>query len=282
MSQLRLNKVATPSSPAANKAAIYYSSSLTPNVLAAIDESGNILRLGGFGSKDYRLVNAPDASRTILNGTTTFTPTSGASALYVECVGAGGAGGGAAAGTAATNFGSGGGGGGGGWSSVWETTLVTGAHGSVAVGAGGTAGTAGANAGNNGGDTTFTSSAAAAICVGKGGTGGASAATSAALGIRSFGGAGGVAGTGDRTVQGQDGFPSIVYAPTQAATGAQSGRGGSSGMGYGHGAREIQTSGAGTTGLVYGGGGSGAVDSAATARSGGAGANGIIRIWEYA
>ncbi len=102
------------------------------------------------------------------------------------------------------------------------------------------------------------------------------------LGIRSFGGAGGVAGTGDRTIQGEQGYPSIVYAPTVAATGAQSGRGGAAGMGYGMGAPEIQASGAGSAGLLYGGGGSGGVDSASTTRQGGAGANGIIRIWEWA
>lgn len=282
MSRLRLNKIATPASPAASKGELFYSSTLSPAALAFIDESGNICRVGGLTTKDYRLVNGPDASRSILNGTTTYTPTSGASALYVECVGGGGAGGGAAAGTAATNFGSGGGGGGGGWASKWITTNVSGAHTSIAVGAGGTAGTTGANPGNNGGDTTFTDNAAAAVCVGKGGTGGPSAAASAVLGIRSFGGAGGVAGTGDRTIQGEQGLPSIVYAPTVAATGAQSGRGGASGMGYGYGAPEVQTSGPGTAGLLYGGGGSGGIDSASTTRVGGIGGNGIIRIWEYA
>jgi hypothetical protein len=281
MSRLRLNKIATPATPAAGKGELFYSSTLSPAAFAIVDESGLICRVGGLTTKDYRLVNAPDASRSILNGTTSFTPTAGVTALYVECVGAGGAGGGAAAGTAAASFGNGGGGGGGGWSSLWATTAVAGAHASIAVGAGGTAGTTGGNAGNGGGDTTFTNNAAAAICVGKGGSGGTSGATQTLLGGGYAGGAGGVAGTGDRSIQGEDGDYPIICT-VAVATGAVSGKGGKAAMGYGGGGALIKVGGAGNAGRVYGGGGSGGLDSAATTRVGGVGGNGIIRIWEYA
>ena len=282
MSRLRLNKLATPGTPAASKGELFYSSTLSPAALAFIDEAGNVTRVAGSGSvKDYRLINSPDTSRTILNGTTTFTPSTGASALYVECVGGGGAGGGAASGTSGTNHGTGGGGGGGGWASKWATTAVSGAHNSIAVGAGGTPGTAGGNAGGNGGDTTFTDNAAGAICVGKGGSGGASGVVQTTITIGYAGGAGGVAGTGDRSIPGQNGDYSLVLGIT-AANFCRSGFGGNAGMGYGAGAPAIIASAAGTAGSLYGGGGSGAVDFATTARQGGAGGNGIIRIWEYA
>jgi hypothetical protein len=279
MSRLRLNQITTPANPAATKLDMFYSSTLVPVAPALIDENGNICRIGGFTTKDYRIVK----ETTILNGTTSYTPTSGVSALFVQILGGGGAGGGAAAGTAATNFGSGGGGGGGEYAFKWITTLVSGAHGSIAVGAGGTAGTTGANPGNTGGTTTFTDNTNATVFTAIGGTGGASAAASAVLGIRSFGGAGGTGGTGsDRASQGEDGKPSVVYAPTVAATGGASGRGGCAGGGLGYGGVEVQTSGPGNAGRIYGGGGSGGIDSASTTRQGGVGANGIIIVMEYA
>lgn len=280
MSRVRFTKIATPSNPVATKGEMFYSSSLTPAAIAAVDESGNVMRVGGFTTKDYRLVTRSK----ILNGTTTYTPTSGVSALLVECVGGGGAGGGAAAGTAATNFGTGGGGGGGEYTTKWVTTLVSGAHASIAVGAGGTVGTAGANPGGTGGTTTFTDNTGATVLTAIGGTGGGGSATSAALGeSNGVGGAGGTGGTGsDFAVQGQDGDNAAIFAPTVAATGACSGTGGSSGKGFGTGGKKITASGAGVAGRIYGGGGSGGLDSAATTRQGGAGANGIIVIEEYA
>ncbi len=168
------------------------------------------------------------------------------------------------------------------WASKWATTAVSGAHTSIAVGAGGTPGTAGNNPGGNGGDTTFTDNAAGAICVGKGGTGGGGSAVSTVAQPLAAGGAGGVAGTGDRSIVGEDGCWSLHFTNTQA-TGALSGRGGMAAMGYGPGGKEVQsTGGAGVTGNLYGGGGSGGLDANSTTRQGGAGGNGIIRIWEYA
>lgn len=281
MSQLVLNKVASPSTPAAGKASVYYSSTLSPAALAAIDESGNIMRLGGFTTKDYRVVRTVN----LYNGTTSYTPTSGVTAVSIFAVGGGGAGGGAGAGVAATSFGIGSGGGGGGAATAFLAANLGGAC-VVAIGAGGVAGTAGANAGGNGGNTTFTDTGATLRLQASGGTGGTGSATSATLGGHAAGGAGGAAsgtpveGVTGTTFQGEDGHWSMVWAPTLAATGALSGRGGASV--YGSGGASIQTSGPGAAGRKYGGGGSGGIDSAATARQGGAGAVGIMLVTEYA
>lgn len=276
MSWLKLNKVASPGAPPANTARVFLSSSFTPPALAVMDESGNVCRIGGLTTPDYRLIKVT----TILNGTTTYTPTSGAQALLIECIGGGGAGGGAASSTGGTNSSIGGGGGGGGWAMKWLAALVSGVH-TVAVGAGGTAGTAGNNAGNNGGNTTFADTGSTVVCQANGGTGGpGGGASSATIGGVVLGGAGGTAPTGDRTVQGQDGGESLRL--TIATTGMVSGAGGPSALGFGGGAPSIIASGAGSTGRVHGGGGSGGADAATTNRQGGVGGNGLIRVWEYA
>lgn len=277
MSQLRLSKVTTPSTPATGKGVYFYSNTFSPAAPAFVDENGNVCRLGGLTTPDYRLIKVT----TILNGTTSYTPTSGAQALLVECVGGGGAGGGAASSTSGTNSSVAAGGGGGGWSIKWVTTNVSGAHASIAVGAGGTAGTTGNNAGNAGGDTTFTDNTGSGIVVGKGGSGGpGGGASGTVLGPVASGGAGGVAGTGDRTAQGEDGDISLRL--SILATGFVSGRGGNSGRGYGSGGAGLIASGAGNTGRTYGGGGSGGADAASTNRQGGVGAAGIIFVGEYA
>lgn len=281
MSRLRLNKIATPANPAANKGELFYSSSLSPAALAFIDESGNVARVVTSGSvKDFRLVKRIY----LYNGTTTYTPTSGVSALHIEALGGGGAGGGAGAGVAATSFGIGSGGGGGGGARLWSTGNVVGAH-TVAIGAAGAVGATGANAGGNGGATTFADTTAATVLQANGGTGGAGGVVGAALGGRGPGGAGGTASgtpaespTGT-TWQGEDGDWGMQFAPTVAATGGLSGKGG--GSQYGSGGASVQTSGAGSAGRKYGGGGSGGIDSAATTRIGGAGAAGIMVVEEW-
>lgn len=282
MSQLRLNKVATPSDPAANKAAVFYSSSLTPVGLAAIDESGNILRLGGFTTKDYRIIK----NVSLYNGTTTYTPTSGVSAVEAFGLGGGAAGGGAASGTSGTNTAAGGGGGAGGGAIIFLTANVAGAC-TVAIGAGGTAGTAGANAGGNGGNTTFTDTSPTLRLQANGGTGGAGQAVVTTIAFGGAGGAGGTAsgtpaeGATGTTWQGEDGDYAICLTPTTAnATGSLSGRGGSTQIGSG--GQGLRASGAGNPGRKYGGGGSGGQDAATTARQGGAGAVGILIITELA
>lgn len=211
-------------------------------------------------------------SRTIiLNGTTSYTVPAGTRAIFVECVGAGGGGGGVI--NAATNSGAGGGGGGGGYSNLWKITPKLTAF-TVAVGAGGT-GASGAN-GNVGGDTTFDS---ASICTGKGGSGGL-VDTIATIHVGGNGGAGGAAssGVGDVKIDGRHGGVGFAL----AAAIAVSGDGGDSW--YGAGALGVKNAtSVGTAGAIYGGGGSGACAiSGGAAQTGGAGANGLILVWEYA
>jgi hypothetical protein len=277
MSRLRFTKVSTPSSPAANKMELFYSSTLSPVAPALVDESGNVCRVGGFTTKDYRLVKVT----TILNGTVSYTPASGVSALWAECVGGGGGSGGAAT-TAASNSSAGGGGGGGAYSATWSTALVSGSH-TVAVGAGGTAGTAGANPGGTGGTTTFKDTAATTICEAVGGGLGAGGATTPSVIFGAAGGAGGAAasGTGDLKVTGEGASPGL---PLQGGSSC-GGQGGSSVLGGGARANltTINSGNAGIAGGVYGGGASGAASAQnAVNQAGGLGGNGLIRVWEYA
>lgn len=211
-------------------------------------------------------------SRTvILNGTTTYTVPAGTRAILVEAVGGGGGGGGVI--NAATNSGAGGGGGGGGYSLTFKTAPKLTAF-TVAVGAGGT-GASGA-AGNAGGDTTFDS---ASICTGKGGSGGG-VDTIAVIHCGGSGGAGGLAsgGVGDLKIDGNPGTEGLALAAAQAC----SGNGGDSWYGAGGTGVKNATS-VGTAPAVYGGGGSGACAiSGGATQTGGAGANGVLVIWEFA
>jgi hypothetical protein len=273
MSKIDLTKVAQPSNPAANHAQLYYDTTLGKP--AMVDESGNLLSLGGFATKDYRLIKVTH----VFQGTTTYTPTAGAKALFVECVGGGGSGGGAASSTGGTNNSVGGGGGAGGYSAVWLTGAAVKASYTVQVGAGGTAATAGNNAGNAGTDTTFDSPS---VCTAKAGAaGGGGGASATALGTRGTGGAGGLAsgGVGDLKTDGGGGAAGVVFSVV-AATGMVSGQGGASMFGMG--GPSLVASGASAAGPVYGSGSAGSCDAATTNRASGAGANGLIRVWEFA
>ena len=211
-------------------------------------------------------------SRTIiLNGTTTYTVPTGTRAIFVEAIGGGGAGGGVI--NAATNSGAGGGGGSGAYSNLWKVAPKLTAF-TVAVGAGGT-GVSGAT-GNVGGDTTFDSGS---ICTAKGGAGGL-VDTIAVIHVGGGGGAGGLAsgGIGDLKINGATGSEGLALAAAQA----NSGDGGSSFYGVGGGGVKNATS-VGTAGSLYGAGGSGACAiSGGATQTGGAGANGVLVIWEYA
>ena len=270
MSRLVLNKGAAPSSPAANKAALYYDS-VAPGVGATvkpviIDESGNKLVLGGLGIQDYRLIRVTH----IFTGTTTFTPSNGARALFVECIGGGGAGGGAT--LCSTQVSIGAGGGGGAYSAKWITGTLKASY-QCAVGAGGTAGVAGA-AGNAGGDTLFDSPS---VCTAKGGAGGAvMAAGTTPIGLAGTPGGASASGVGDVKCDGCAGNGGVRL----STTGGAAGNGGAGFPTGGNGLGAV-VAGVGTAALSHGGGGGGSM-ATATAQVGGVGFAGLIRIWEFA
>lgn len=197
--------------------------------------------------------------RNILNGTTSYTPTSGTNTAYVECVGGGGA---SQTGTNTTVSGAGGGGA---YSASKISTVDAGAH-TVAVGAGGAAGN------HAGGDTSYTKvgTDTGTAPLAKGGSAGGTASANA-----SSGGAGGASasGTGDIKADGGGGGGATFAG---AAASAATGPGGSSFFGSG-GAGVGGTTVANAGGL-YGGGAGGA---GATATSSAAGGNGLLRITEY-
>lgn len=206
----------------------------------------------------------------VFQGTVTYTPTTGCRALYVECIGAGGSGGGG--GSNAANASSGSGGGGGAYSAVFLTTVK--ASYTVQVGAGGAAPSAGANAGNAGTDTTFDNPS---VCTAKGGGAGGAGPTPGTSVIYVAGGAGGASGSGvgDIKLGGNDGGVSVRASGTVGYSGA--GAGGPLG-----GRRaEVIAQGDGVAGALYGSGGSGGNTlNGGSATAGGAGANGLIRVWE--
>lgn len=274
MAKITLPAESTPASPAANFLELFYSSSFSPPAPAVIDENGNICRIGGLTTQDYRLIKVTH----LVAGTTTYTPPAGTRALFVECWGAGGGGGGVA--TAATNAGAGGGGGGGAYAAKWVTTLIAGAH-NITIGAGGAGGTAGANTGSLGGHTDFFDTAAALVVLARGGSGGLGD-TIATIHAGGKGGAGGDAATstGDVKIDGAVGETGIALAAAQAISG--NGAPGFEGVG---GALGVKAQGAGAAALStsYGSGGSGGCAlSGGASVAGGAGAAGIMRIWEYA
>jgi hypothetical protein len=275
MSGVKFTKVAQPSNPSSGQAQVFYNSA--DSKLSAVDESGNVLQLGGFATKDYRLVRV----LTYTSGNNTYTPTVGTKALYVEGIAGGAQGGGAA--TSSSQASVGGGGGAGAYSAVWLTgAAVTGeANFAANVGAAGSGAAAGAT-GNSGSDTVFTGNTTVTNrLTAKGGTGGAALAAGTSV-VDQVGGAGGVAssGTGDTKIDGQAGGTGARYSGTQAV----SGDGGNSVFGGGGRARVAVSggvAGSAPAASAYGAGGSGAATTT-TAQAGGAGIGGWLRIWEFA
>lgn len=197
----------------------------------------------------------------------TYTPTTGVTLAEVEVMGAGGGGGGALA-TGVGQFSIGAGGGAGAYCRGLISNPVAGA---IAVGTGGAggAGAVGATGGNSGYQGLIVAAG------GVGGSVGAAAATSTANG-----GAGGAPGTPGNIVNtngsaGQPGWANT--ANLQGVTGI-----GASSI-YGAGGINAATGNiAGSNGLGFGSGGSGAFNLASqAARSGGNGANGIVIVHEY-
>lgn len=190
-----------------------------------------------------------------------------ARAVRVRLVGGGGGGGGAGVSSAGQSA-VGGGGGGGGYAEEWIPVNLLAVSETVTVGAAGAASTAGANPGGNGGTSSFGAHLSAT-----GGTGGAGmgSSTTAIVG----GGAGGTGSGGNVNIAGQPGETSRVVGGVPVTAPG----GGSSQLGAGAGQAQSSTTINGSDGQLYGGGGGGALnrDTGGTpARSGGAGAAGIV------
>ena len=244
---------------------------LGPNAaacLSARDSTGAEIKLGQFSTLDYRLINIR-----ILTSGTSYVPTAGTRAAYVECIGPGAQGGGAA--TSSSTVSMGGGGGGGAYAASWITGAALKNPTTYAIGAGGTGASAG-NAGNNGGDTTWDTN----VIVAKGGLGGPVMAAGS-TNIVIAGGAGGALGScvGDFKMGGKNGFRGIRLSGTTylfAGDGAHGILGGDGGLA----AVNSAAGAAGANGVDYGTGGAGAA-TLATAQVGGNGIQGVIRVWEF-
>jgi hypothetical protein len=186
-----------------------------------------------------------------------------ARAIRVMVQAGGGAGGGGAATTATTNVGAAGGGGGGAYSESFILRADIPDSVAVTVGAGGT-GISG-NAGNDGASSSFGSLVSAV-----GGKGGRIRAAAAGFRVAA-GGAGGDTGVGDVVIPGGGGS----FGAGDQSGDAASGGGGSSRLGAG--AVGVNALDSATAGLNYGGGGAGnSTQPGVAAKTGYAGAPGIV------
>jgi hypothetical protein len=218
------------------------------------------------------VVRSPAVKVLVFAGGTSYGPTIGTKALYVECVGGGGGSGGV---TGGSGTGSAGGGGGGG---AYSATFISNPKASYtyAIGAGGAAGATAGGTGGTGGDTTFD---VASVCTAKGGLGGVGLGAIATVN-QANGGKGGASasGVGDVKCDGSDGENSFVAVIAGVALPNPGNGGGSFFAGACRTSSVVQ--GAGTSGQFYGGGASGALGTT-TSSAGSAGAVGVIRVTEY-
>lgn len=183
---------------------------------------------------------------------TSYTTPANCSSIYVEAVGGGGAGG---AGLISNN--SGGGGGSGAYCAKYFTVTASTAY-TCAIGAAG-------------GNTTFTVGATTITA------GGGSNGTGGSGGSGGSGGAGGTASNGDINSGGSAGGASGIWATGQNAAGGNGGSSFFSGGGKGGAAGASS----GSAAIGYGGGGGGGAGAASSSGNGGAGYQGVIRIWEF-
>lgn len=255
-------QASTPTTPSANKWKLFFKS----DGLYLVDDAGIVTgpiaaNLGG--------VKLSTASPRVYTSSATWSKPVGLDHVIVEVIAGGGAGGGAAA-TSGTTYSAGGGGGGGGVSVKRIDAASLGATESVTVGAGGTA-ASGAN-GNNGGTSSFGAHLQAA-----GGNGGELLGAFATSGIGGAG-AGGGAASGNMNSYGDAGGPGA----RNIGTTSLGGNGGGTMRGGGAKGSITATGTDGTVGNSYGGGGSGAANCISqSARPGGAGAPGVVIVWEY-
>jgi hypothetical protein len=191
----------------------------------------------------------------------------GLRAVRVRLVGGGGGGGGAGT-TGAGTSAAGGAGGGGGYSERFILASALSATETVTRGGGGPGGAAGNNNGVAGGTSSFGSLLSAT------GGGGGDGSAPVTAGIAN-GGAGGSGSTGDLNMDGERGSVGRVALGTVVSAS----QGGASILGYGGAPALSINSANGSLGLVYGGGGSGGLNrdtAGSVARSGAAGAAGIV------
>jgi hypothetical protein len=201
---------------------------------------------------------------------TSYTPSTGVRALYVECIGGGGGGGGALA--SASTCAVGGGGGGGGYASVYIASPKSSY--TYAVGGGGTAGTSAGTNGGGGGTTSFDSPS---VCTTTGGSGGIGLASGGTTSTRWTPSASGTGTVGDVLAEGDSGEGGIRFSGTQG----NGGYGGGSRFGGRRSSQAAGAAAAGFSGTLYGGGGSGACSYSTTGFAGGVGGAGIIIVTEY-
>jgi hypothetical protein len=215
----------------------------------------------------------------LFNGTTSYTPAAGVSALQIEAIGGGGGSGGVP--SSGTDSSAGGGGAGGSWSSTYSATNVAGAH-TVAIGAGGIAGIAGGSSsanGGTGGASTFRDTAGTIICQAVGGLGGFHGVDPAGIYpfITAVGGNASDPGIGDLAAGTNAGGCGIAYSGTIGISGA-----GGAGPFGGNAIVRVNGNSIGGYGEVYGGGAAGALTvSAGASLAGAAGAPGVINVKEY-
>ena len=202
-------------------------------------------------------------------GGNTWTKPAGLKRIRVQ-VQAGGGGGGGCASTAAGEGSEGGSGGGGGYTEELIEESALGATETATVGAGGPGGSAGANNGTAGSTSSF-----GALCSATGGGFGLGSVASSG-GFGHDGGLGGIGSGGDFNVRGGFGGSGQGHSSGQPT---RKSSGGSSHLGGNAGEADRET---GPAGSQYGGGGSGGSNTQSqSARAGGAGADGVIIVWEY-
>lgn len=257
---------------------------LLPGSATVAAVPGDVLHVISAGSGAWRCVGyqpgqqAP-AGHTLIGITThtsgggSYTPATSAKALYVELVGGGGGAGGVdgqGAGTAAAS----GGGGGAGYCALWIDAPFEASY-SYTCGAAGAGGVAGANNGSAGGASIF---AGGAIAMSAGG-GGAGSGVTAADSVGGTPGAGGTSSGGDINLTGGVGPYGRVYAGNYASLSL----GGAAAGPIGGQQRIYIYANTGNAGNSYGGGGGPVIVDASVTNNyaGGAGAVGVVRIWEY-